>query len=78
MLYKKRFDMLTMTQEQLFKNIEILPIEMKTKIVDMLLNSLNPVNQSIDNLWIKEDIEEGVVNTIDGNEVFKKIEKRFH
>jgi len=36
--------MLTMTQEQLFKNIEILPIEMKTKIVDILLNSLNPVN----------------------------------
>ena len=76
--------MLSMTQEELFKNIEILPIEMKTKIVDMLLNSLNPVNQSIDSLWIKEaekrkkDIEQGVVNTVDGSEVFSKIKERFN
>jgi len=76
--------MLTMTQEQLFKNIEILPIDMKTKIVDMLLNSLNPINQSIDSLWVKEvekrkkDIELGVVNTVDGSEVFSKIKQRFN
>jgi hypothetical protein len=76
--------MLTMTQEQLFKNIEILPIDMKTKIVDMLLNSLNPINQSIDSLWVKEvekrkkDIELGVVDTVDGSEVFSKIKQRFH
>ena len=76
--------MLSMTQEELFRNIEILPIEMKIKIVDMLLGSLNPVNQSIDSLWIKEvekrkkDIELGVVNTVDGSEVFNKIKERFN
>ena len=75
--------MLAINQEQLFKNIEILPIELKTKIVDMLLKSLNPVNESIDNLWIKEinrrkeEIESGSVATVDGNEVFKKIQQRF-
>ena len=76
--------MLTMTQEELFKNIEILPIEMKIKIVDMLLNSLYPLNQSIDTLWVKEaekrkkDIELRVVNTVDGSEVFAKIKERFN
>ena len=75
--------MLAMNQEQLLKNIEILPIELKTKIVDMLLKSLNPVNESIDNLWIKEinrrkeEIESGSIATVDGNEVFKKIQQRF-
>ncbi len=75
--------MLAINQEQLLKNIEILPIELKTKIVDMLLKSLNPVNESIDNLWIKEinrrkeEIESGSVATVDGNEVFKKIQQRF-
>jgi len=74
--------MLAINQEQLFKNIEILPIEIKTKIVDMLLKSLNPINESIDNLWLKElnqrkeDIESGRVETIDGDEVFLKIQKR--
>ena len=75
--------MLAINQEQLFKNIEILPIELKTKIVDMLLKSLNPSNESIDNLWIKEvtkrkeEIESGDVVTVDGNEVFRKIQQRF-
>lgn len=76
--------MLAINQEQLFKNIEILPIELKTKIVDMLLKSLNPSNESIDNLWIKEvtkrkkEIESGGVVTVDGNEVFRKIQQRFN
>ena len=75
--------MLAINQEQLLKNIEILPIELKTKIVDMLLKSLNPVNESIDNLWIKEinrrkeEIESRSVAAVDGNEVFKKIQQRF-
>ena len=75
--------MLAINQEQLFKNIEILPIELKTKIVDMLLKSLNPSNEFIDNLWIKEvkkrkeEIESGAVVAVDGNEVFRKIQQRF-
>ena len=46
-------------------------------------NSLNPVNQSIDSLWVKEakkrkqDIEFGVVNMVKGSDVFSKIKERF-
>ncbi len=76
--------MLAIDQKQLFKNIDILPIDMKTKLVDMLLNSINPTDESIDTLWIKEvnkrkkEIESSKVNTIVGDEVFKKIQQRFN
>ena len=76
--------MLAIDQKQLFENIDILPIDIKTKLVDMLLNSINPTDKSIDTLWIKEinkrkkEIESNKVNTIDGDEVFKKIQQRFN
>jgi hypothetical protein len=63
--------------------IDILPIDLKTKLVDKLLNSINKTDDSIDNLWIKEinkrkiEIEKGDVSLVDGEEVFKKIEQRF-
>jgi hypothetical protein len=75
--------MLAINQEELFKNIEILPIELKTKLVDMLLISLNSLNDSVDNAWIKEanrrkkELETGDVTAISGNEVFRKIQERF-
>ena len=75
--------MLAIDQEQLFKNIEILPMDIKTKIVDMLLKSFNNVDNSIDSLWIEEakkrrdEIELGKVTTISGDEVFRKIQDRF-
>jgi hypothetical protein len=75
--------MLAINQEELFKNIEILPIELKTKLVDMLLISLNSLNDSVDHAWIKEanrrkkELEIGDVTTISGNEVFRKIQERF-
>jgi len=76
--------MLAMNQEELFKNIEVLPIELKTKLVDMLLSSLNPINDSIDKAWIKEanrrkdDLETGQVTAVSGEEVFRKIQQRFN
>lgn len=76
--------MLAIDQKKLFENIDILPIDMKTKLVDMLLNSINPTDKSIDTLWIKEvkkrkeEIESGKIDTIDGDEVFKKIQQRFN
>lgn len=75
--------MLALQQQKLFDELDILPIDLKTKIVDKLLNSINPVNQAIDDLWVEEvnkrkkEIESGEVNLIDGDEVFKKISKRF-
>ena len=74
--------MLALKQEQLFDEIDILPIDLKTKIVDKILASITPVNSSIDALWIKEanqrknDIENNSVTLIDGDKVFQKIAKR--
>jgi hypothetical protein len=74
--------MVALRQEQLFEEIDILPIDLKTKIVDKILKSINPIDKSIDNLWIKEvnkrknDIEYGNVKLVNGDDVFLKIAQR--
>ncbi|MEN4046700.1 addiction module protein [Sulfurimonas sp. NWX367] len=76
--------MLTLKQEQLFEEIDILPIDLKTKIVDKLLASITPSNAAIDSLWIKEvnkrkdEIETNQVSHVNGDEVFKKIFQRLN
>jgi len=76
--------MLALKQEQLFEEIDILPIDLKTKIVDKILASITPSNTTIDSLWIKEvnqrksEIEDNQVSLIDGDEVFKKISQRLN
>ncbi|MFA5454039.1 MAG: addiction module protein [Sulfurimonas sp.] len=76
--------MLALKQEQLFDEIDILPIDLKTKIVEKILASITPTNSSIDELWIKEankrkqEIESDSVKLINGDEVFKKISQRLH
>jgi len=76
--------MLALKQEQLFDEIDILPIDLKTKIVDKILASITPLSTSIDALWIKEvnkrkaDIETNIVSLVDGDEVFQKIAKRLN
>jgi len=76
--------MLALKQEQLFEEIDILPIDLKTKIVDKILASITPSNTTIDSLWIKEvnqrknQIDTNQVSLIDGDEVFKKISKRLN
>jgi len=76
--------MLAIKQDKLFEEIDILPIDLKTKLVDKILQSITPLNNSIDALWIEEvnkrkaDIESGDVKLVDGNEVFQKISQRFN
>lgn len=76
--------MLALKQEQLFDEIDILPIDLKTKIVDKLLASITPTNSTIDALWIKEvnkrknEIESDSVDLVNGDEVFQKIAKRLN
>lgn len=76
------FKMTALKQEQLFEEIDVLPIDLKTKIVDKILNSINPIDKSIDDLWIKEvnkrknEIESSKVTLVSGDEVFKKIANR--
>ena len=74
--------MATLRKEQLFEEIDILPIDLKTKIVDKILNSINPIHKSIDDLWIKEvnkrknEIEYNNVKLVNGDDVFSKIAQR--
>ena len=76
--------MLALKQKQLFDEIDILPIDLKTKIVDKILASITPSNTIIDSLWIKEvnqrknQIETNQVSLIDGDDVFKKISQRLN
>jgi len=76
--------MLSFKQKQLFDEIDILPIDLKTKIVDKILASITPTNSSIDALWIKEvnkrknDIEINNISLVNGDEVFQKIAKRLN
>lgn len=70
--------MTALKQDELFNEIDILPIDLKTKIVDKILDSITPLNSEIDRLWIqesnkrREEIESNSVTLIDGDEVFKK------
>ena len=74
--------MIALQQEQLFNNIDILPIDLKTKIVDKILSSLTPTKKYIDDTWIKEvnkrkqDIESGNIRLVDGDDVFFNIAQR--
>lgn len=76
--------MLALKQEQLFDAIDILPIDLKTKIVEKILASITPTNSSVDALWIKEankrkrEIESDSVTLVNGDEVFKKIAQRLN
>ncbi len=76
--------MIAVQQKQLFDEIDILPIDLKTQIVDKILSSISPVNKSIDDLWIEEvnkrknEIESGDIKLVNGDQVFKKIAQRFN
>lgn len=78
------FIMTALKQDELFNEIDILPIDLKTKIVDKLLASITPLNSEIDKLWIKEankrkqDIDSNSVTLVDGDEVFKKISQKLN
>ena len=61
-----------------------LPIEERALLVDTILQSMNPSNEENDQKWAaeaKERLEElrsGKVKPIPGEEVFKRIWKRFN
>jgi len=74
--------MLAPNQKRLFDEIDILPIDLKTKIVERILTSMAPSSGSIDALWTEEatrrmtEVENGEVALVDGNAVFEKLSKR--
>lgn len=70
---------MTTKEKELISLVESLPVEMKTKLVEKLLDSLHPTQKEIDQLWEKEaekrvgEIKTGKVKTIPGEEVFQEI-----
>lgn len=75
--------MVALNTHQLLAEVDSMPIDLKTKLIEKLLSSLNPVQHDIETLWKQEidtrvaSIEKGDVNLIDGNNVFRKIKARF-
>lgn len=68
--------------DELFEEAVSLPVDIRTQLVDKLLQSLHPTQREIDKLWAVEaekrveEIRSGKVATIPGEEVFKKIRNR--
>ncbi|MCC6140153.1 MAG: addiction module protein [Nitrospira sp.] len=71
-----------MRTKELFDEAISLPIEIRTKLIEKLLRSLNPSQKDVDKLWAREaekrveEIKSGKVKTIPGDKVFKKIHDR--
>ena len=67
---------------EIMDEIDSLPIDIKTQILERILYSINPTQERIDRLWAKEsekrvkEIKTGKVNTIPGEKVFEEIRKR--
>ena len=63
--------------------VESLPVDIKTILVEKILDSLHPSQNEIDELWKieaekrVEEIRSGKVTTIPGHEVFDEIRARF-
>jgi len=74
---------LAIDTNRLFSEVESLPLDLKTKLIEKLLTSLNPVEKNVDKLWKEEidirvkSIEHGDVELISGESVFQKIKDRF-
>ena len=72
-----------MNTKDLINEVVSLPVEERTLIIDTVLRSLNQPESEIDKKWISlaqkrlEEIRTGTVNTIPGEEVFKKVWQRF-
>ncbi|MFZ6008621.1 MAG: addiction module protein [Nitrospirota bacterium] len=75
---------MTTKTKDLISMVESLPVDIKTTLVEKILNSLHPSQKEIDALWAKEaekrvkEIKAGKVKTIPGDKVFKEIRERFH
>jgi putative addiction module component (TIGR02574 family) len=75
--------MVAIDTNQLFSEIELLPVDMKTKLIDKLLSSLNPAKRDTETLWKKEidsrvnAIENGDVSLVNAETVFQKIKDKY-
>jgi len=70
------------SHDDLISEAVSLPVEIRIRLVEELLESLNPTHQDIDELWAVESerraaqIEGGEVETVPGDVVFDRLLKR--
>ena len=76
--------MVATNTNQLFSEIEFLPVDIKTKLIEKLLSSLNPSKTDIETVWKKEidtrmkSIENDTVSLIDADTIFQKIKDKYN
>ena len=67
----------------LFTIIESMPIDVKTALIEKILESIHPLQKDVDKEWIEEaekrinEIKKGNVQLISGDEVFNEIKDRY-
>jgi putative addiction module component (TIGR02574 family) len=70
------------SKDELISEAVSLPVEIRLQLVERLLESLNPPDKDIDELWAIEverrvtEIDTGEVETVPGDEVFRKLHNR--
>jgi len=70
------------SKDKLISEAISLPVEIRLQLVEKLLESLNPSHKDIDELWAIEaerrvaEIEKGEVETVSGEDVFRKLHNR--
>ena len=76
---------MTELNEKLLQEALSLPSDLRTVLIDKLIESLNvPIQKKVDELWIKEaekrisEIKSGKVKSIPGEKVFEEIRNRFN
>jgi len=69
---------------ELIEEATNLPVELRAKLIETLLKSLNPAQDDIDKLWAIEaerrisEVESGHVQPVDGGKVFADLRKRLN
>ena len=70
--------------KKLIEEAMTLPAELRAKLAEQLLRSLNPSQPEIDRLWAEEaerriaEVDAGDTKPVPGEKVFDEIKKRFH
>ena len=68
-----------MNIRELIDEAEALPVEERALVVDLLLRSLNPPDSALDRKWAAvaqrrlAEVRSGTVQTVPGEDVFKRI-----